>query len=817
MATDPEEDVTIPAIISFFSHTHPHFKRRLGNQPHKNENRTRQFSLCFSIAIYFLSFCFVALLIGNFPTSSLAWESKNNKTTDPASHLRSSSPSRNTGALSPEVGRTTLSKVVHSQAKSRNSLLKRAQELYEEGKFQEAIREAEKVIEDKPDCVEAYALVGEIYIEIKQYEKARKYLDYAMKKDPSSAINFIHLGESYFEAGKYDKAMAIYKKVAELYPDNADAALDIGEVYVQWRNYRLAEYYLKKAMHLRPDYFSPYNELGNLYLELRRYKEAEKFYKESLKRKPDYVDAMIGLGKTYIALNKFPLAEQYLNQAIKLIPEYSGEALVVLGQIIRSIQQKFDEAEKLYKKAIQTDADNAIGYYYLGMFYYRQQRFDEAEAILKKGLKICPETEYTADMYFNLANIYRQKGDMVNYNKYYYEAIKNSAVEIGDIADIIEDFLADISRPANIEFTRALKYIVFASLVFPYRATLFVNFLDCSKDDFLWALFFPSQSEDDLAKIDSKILPTQNHTKPVSSVVNPKDGAPMVLIPHGFSYIGAPEKDQLADASEKPLRKVYLDDYYIYTYEVTLSQFKKFVEETGYKTTAEQKGAKFTWRSQLEKYPPTVPVAFISWRDADAYCKWAGGSLPTEAQWEKAARGTSANAYPWGDEMDRTRFNNELQDAGSAEPFQYSDEGSFCSNLKPVGSFPSGNSPYGVSDMLGNVWEWVDDWYERHHIDAGKYAIYHPRGPKTGKMKILKGGGYCNDIKNYRVSCRDRNLIDSFDDDTGFRVVIYPGSPVLVKHSFSSGNSFIPPRGTYTDDLVKTYVDPNTGKKIEVR
>lgn len=312
--------------------------------------------------------------------------------------------------------------------------------------------------------------------------------------------------------------------------------------------------------------------------------------------------------------------------------------------------------------------------------------------------------------------------------------------------------------------------------------------------------------------------PSVKATRKPAETTNPVDGAAIILIPSGFSYLGTSTgKDKLADASETNPRKAWLDDYYIYKYEVTLGQFKKFTDKTGYITTAENKKSPYTWRSLLKTLPHNHPVAFISWFDAHAYSEWAGGSLPTEAQWEKAARGEDLRIYPWGDNPDTSRFNNELQGGGSDRDRsqQAEDDDYNLNSSKPVGSYPGGVSPYGVTDMLGNVWEWCDDWYEREHLFPGKdMAVYHPRGPLKGKFKIIKGGGYCDDPKNYRVTCRDRNVPETFADDFGFRVVVYPES---LKKLPSNSKKFLPPRGTYTEDAKPVFVDVKTGNKLKNR
>jgi formylglycine-generating enzyme required for sulfatase activity len=183
------------------------------------------------------------------------------------------------------------------------------------------------------------------------------------------------------------------------------------------------------------------------------------------------------------------------------------------------------------------------------------------------------------------------------------------------------------------------------------------------------------------------------------------DGAEMVLVPAGEFIMGRPENE----------KRVYLNAYYIDKHEVTVGQFKKFVKATGYVTTAEKLGYTFDFRGKYygfswkdpnyKHYSDKHPVTCVSPEDAEAYAKWAGKRFPTEAEWEKAARGTDGRKYPWG---------NEIPTFRSVGNFGLRNKGP-----EAVGSYPKGASPYGCLDMVGNLWEWC---YSEEQQGDKKYA-----------------------------------------------------------------------------------------------
>jgi formylglycine-generating enzyme required for sulfatase activity len=180
--------------------------------------------------------------------------------------------------------------------------------------------------------------------------------------------------------------------------------------------------------------------------------------------------------------------------------------------------------------------------------------------------------------------------------------------------------------------------------------------------------------------------------------------------------------------------------------EVTNQEFERFVQETGYVTDAEKAGDT-SWRYYAED-KPQHPVVKVSWNDANAFCQWAGKRLPTEAEWEKAARGTDARIYPWGNQWDATRAN--AKEAGHR-------------GTTAVGSFPAGASPYGVLDMAGNVAEWTTDWFKAYP-GGDFYSPYFGE-----KYRVIRGGGWFSDQNLVRTTERSASAVELANDDVGFR------------------------------------------------
>jgi len=223
---------------------------------------------------------------------------------------------------------------------------------------------------------------------------------------------------------------------------------------------------------------------------------------------------------------------------------------------------------------------------------------------------------------------------------------------------------------------------------------------------------------------------------------------PVVDISEGIFSMGFDGTQALED--ERPLHRVWLDAFAMDLYEVTTTQYALFLGATN-------RPAPWQWHAVDLAQHGDRPVIGVDWSDADAYCRWKGKRLPTEAQWEKAARGTDGRLHPWGNQAPT----NELANFALGARFSYGQV------LMPVRSYEQGKSPYGLYQMAGNVWEWVQDWYAANYYETSPER--NPLGPEQGQFKVLRGGSW-SDLPKYLLTYgRFKLLPDTRNSYTGFR------------------------------------------------
>jgi formylglycine-generating enzyme len=242
-----------------------------------------------------------------------------------------------------------------------------------------------------------------------------------------------------------------------------------------------------------------------------------------------------------------------------------------------------------------------------------------------------------------------------------------------------------------------------------------------------------------------------------------------IAIPGGSFLMGFDR----GDAAEHPVHAVVLSPFDLDRFEVTNADFARFVAATSHVTDAERSGVGWHWDGKWHEVRRAAwrrprgpassidgldrhPVVQVSWNDARAYCTWRGGRLPTEAEWEFAARGKDGRLYPWGDQppRDGTRY----RAAYGSDVCCRADAGDGYLFTAPVGSFPLGRSPFGIEDLAGNVWEWVEDWFNATFY--GHSGSKDPLNHTPTGLKVIRGGGWGNNPAGLRSTLRHANPPD---------------------------------------------------------
>jgi len=287
------------------------------------------------------------------------------------------------------------------------------------------------------------------------------------------------------------------------------------------------------------------------------------------------------------------------------------------------------------------------------------------------------------------------------------------------------------------------------------------------------------------------VVPQAGATKVLS-----KAGITLVYVPGGEFLMGSTDAavdealalcqhyqsncDRSWFTAEQPQHRVYLDGYWIGQTEVTNAQYRIFIEAGGYANREHWSEEGWHWKqtnavAQPQNWAEEAwsradhPVVGVSWYEAAAFAAWAGARLPTEAEWEKAARGSDGSPWPWGEEWDGrsanfcdTNCEYEWRDGAVDDGYRYT---------SPVGNYRSGASPYGALDCAGNVWEWVADWYGEGYSPAGVVSR-NPMGIRSGTHRVLRGGSW--NFAPYALRCATRARLEPQSRSTalGFRLLV---------------------------------------------
>jgi len=250
--------------------------------------------------------------------------------------------------------------------------------------------------------------------------------------------------------------------------------------------------------------------------------------------------------------------------------------------------------------------------------------------------------------------------------------------------------------------------------------------------------------EEEIITEEVVVVPTTPSMGVGTTDINPVDSAILVYVPEGEFLMGNSRIS--ANDDERPEHTVFLDAFWLYQTEVTNAQYRLCIQDG-------------SCDSNINRYGnDDLPAVNVDWFEATDYCEWAGGRLPTEAEWEKGARGTDGRLFPWGDTFPDCKLANFKNCYDSKEI--------------SVGRLPAGASYYGALNMVGNVWEWVNDWYEEDYYS--KSPISNPMGPDYTEepFRVQRGGSFESEASFLTVTLRARSGPDKYDYRKGFRCII---------------------------------------------
>ena len=474
--------------------------------------------------------------------------------------------------------------------------------------------------------------------------------------------------------------------------------------------------------------------LTRIYLKQKKFASALLHLKIMKRLQPGQLLTELNISSVLLEMGQADLTLKYLENLQSRFPQ----AIEINQRMAEAYYRKkeYPKAIVQYEFVIDRAPRSIENYIQLGWVHFQLRNTAKAIEITQQGLQANPKTNRLATLaYMNLG---------------FYHVLEKKF----DAAEQWYQKVLDVDDPRSVsamidDLDGALK-----------------NYPDIPEINFFggWILFQNNQKDKARQWLDRYL--TQSPKGPLAqkarnylskvALAAPEN---MILIPKGFFLMGA---DGHGD-DEAPQHKVYLDAFYIDRYEVTAAEFavflndvknyKKFYKDSKFGMLVLEK--EFRPRKGLESYP----INNVTWFGAAAFCKWKNRRLPTEAEWEKAARGTDGRFFPWGNSPvtpEKARYRQSWTEEIAHRV------------MVPVNSMPEGKSQYGLFHMLGNVKEWVDDWYDREYYKEENHNL-NPKGQIGGEFRVLKGGSW-RDLKSFvYASFRNNSSPNAALDDYGFR------------------------------------------------
>jgi formylglycine-generating enzyme required for sulfatase activity/regulator of sirC expression with transglutaminase-like and TPR domain len=568
-----------------------------------------------------------------------------------------------------------------------------------------------------PQSIDAQNNLANIYSELKKPQEAIKHYKLALKADPANTSTLFNLGLVLLGSGQATQAFNTFLQITQMDPGFKPAHKMLINMYMLNNRLIPVLLHLKILARIEPMNLQNHLNVAVAYRKLGQHKLAIETLKNVQSQFPDTPEIHEGLADMYFEM------------------------------------EDFQHAIVQYRLVIDQDETRLTSYIQLGWIYYRLHDLPMAEAWTLRGLKKGKEVGQLKAMAQMNLGFYSLLQKKYNPAKEWYEKVilENSAKTIELMIQDIEGVPADYSHRADLQFFKG--WIYFKSRQPEKSRHSLQTYLQMETN---------GPFSEEARSILRALLPTSGKAEKIlslSKISSTEKEENMALIPPGFFIMGS--NKSLED--ESPEHRVYLDSYWIDKYEVSAEKFAEFLNTMdnakGYyldnKFGTLHYDGRFHPRPGLENYP----INNITWNAANEYCKWKEKRLPTEAEWEKAARGTSAQTYPWGNGPPSDTLARYFQTWTKEEKHKV---------MVPVQALTEGQSPYGLHNMAGNVKEWVDDWYDReYYSEQSEYA--NPRGPIGGEFKAVRGGSW-RDMKGFIYSTfRNNGNPSSRMDDYGFR------------------------------------------------
>ena len=594
----------------------------------------------------------------------------------------------------------------------------------------------------KPTLGAYFSNVGMVYYKSKKSETAVFYLDLSTRINPESIEAHNNLANIYSETGQMEKSIRHYQLALKADPNNLSTLYNLGLAYRQSGQAEKAIETFLQVVQIDAFYGPGHQALVNLFLAKRQYFGALLHLKKLAQIDPRNFRTQIAIGKIYLRMGQHPMA---LKTFSHLRAQYPGkvEVLEPLAETFYRMDD-FDHAIELYRYLIEHHPELLRAYIQLGWTHYRKGEISLATAWTKRGLKIAKGKENLVVLaQMNLGFFALMGESFPEARKWYRKALKskNPSVAVDMVKDIQNAARRFPGRP-ELEF---------------FSGWIFFEAGQIEKGKPILEHYLEQNPAGKFAEETLSLLQSLNYKKVDDNAKETPKG--MLLVPSGFFTMGSNQ----TGLDESPEHKVFLDAYYIDTYEVAASDYAEFLNAVnntkGYYLDNKYGMLLYNGRFQPRPGLGSLPINNVNWNGANAYCRWKGKRLPTEAQWEKAARGTDKRIYPWG---------NTPPTPERARYFQTWTEEVAHRVMVPVSALPEGKSHFGLYNMAGNVKEWVDDWYDREYYeDSSEYE--NPKGSIGGEFRVLRGGSW-RDLGGFVYSSfRNNSYPDTRMDDYGFR------------------------------------------------